>query len=494
MKTGAVAAGHQKTAEIGMEILKAGGNATDALIASYVASFVSEPCMGSPGGGAFALIGRQSEAPVLFDFFCQTPGVKKEAASYDFKPYTVHFGDEEEVFYFGKGSSAVPGAIAGIFALHRHSGTIPIKELFQPGIQMMKRGVELNGFQQYDIELLKGIIGNSPTGKKVLLNSSGQPKSVGEKIELAGMADFMEVIAIEGPREFYEGYFAGIHQEQYENNGGSLSASDFKNYEVLLRSPLKFPLGDKIVFCNPIPAVGGVVMAAALEKLWPDDYLFPQAGSQDYFNLFYNSFSQARKIHRDPNLAKEWLNTQMNKKWGSTSHISIIDQWGNTAALTTTIGEGNGYFDPLSQTHMNNMLGESALLPGGFHSWKPNTRLSSMMNPTMVLGSDGEKLVLGTGGAGRIPYALAQTLYLLFAGQKSLKESIEYPRLHIDDRYFHIEHALRQGKPDPAPHPLKLWKNFSLFFGGVHGVFINSKGQLEAVGDFRREGVGISHS
>ena len=487
MNKGAVAAGHHLTAEVALEILRAGGNAVDALIASYVASFVTEPCMGSPGGGAFALVSNPDKEPVLFDFFCQTPLSKRPASEYHFIPHIVKFGAEEEVFYFGRGATAVPGAIAGIFALHHHSGSIPIKELFYPGLKLMKEGVALTEFQRYDLGLLEGIICHEKVGKEIFSKDDGQLKGVGDTIYMPLLADYLEVLSIEGAREFYEGYMAHEQDRIFREEGGSIAYEDFKNYKVMIRPPLSVPLGSKRLFCNSLPAMGGAVMAAALDKLWssPDQN---EPGTLEYYKLFAETFAIARDLQLNPQKLAEWTHFQMSKKWGSTSHISIVDKNGLAAALTTTIGEGSGYYDPKSQVIMNNMLGESALLPGGYHSWHPNVRLSSMMNPTIVRGINGDVLSLGSGGAGRIPYVLAQVCWNFFTSNMSLREAVNYPRMHYDGKFFQVEKTGGHLPEELIGIPTKLWNDFSLYFGGVHAVSRNSKGETEAIGDFRREG------
>jgi len=487
MNKGAVAAGHHLTTEVALEVLRAGGNAVDALIASYVASFVTEPCMGSPGGGAFALLSHPGQEPVLFDFFCQTPLNKRPAEEYHFIPHIVKFGAEEELFFYGRGSAAVPGAIAGIFALHQHSGSMPIKELFQPGLQLMREGVPLNNFQRYDLELLEGIICHEKVGQDIFLQSEGELKKVGEKISMPLLADYLEVLSIDGAREFYEGYMAKEQERIYLQEGGSLSYEDFKNYRVMLRPPLRLPLGTQNLYCNPLPAMGGAVMAAVLNTLWSDQHEIAP-GSIDYYRLLAKAFHFGRDLQMNSGKLMEWTHFQMSKKWGSTSHISIVDKNGTAIALTTTIGEGNGYYDPKSQVIMNNMLGEAALLPEGYHSWQPNVRLSSMMNPTVVRSPEGDILSLGTGGAGRIPNVLGQVCWNFFAAKMSLEEAVKYPRMHYDGKFFQVEKTTGQLPKKLLGIPTKLWDDFSLYFGGVHAVSKSRKGETEAIGDFRREG------
>jgi gamma-glutamyltranspeptidase/glutathione hydrolase len=154
----AISAGHEKTAEAASEILKSGGNAYDAAIAAFFASCVAEPCMTGLGGGAFANVFTADGQSMIFDFFCQTPQVKKIAEAVDFYPITVNFGTTTEIFHVGKGSSGVPGAIAGVYALHEKFGSMPMRELVQPAIDLAKNGIVINDFQYFDFQLLESIL------------------------------------------------------------------------------------------------------------------------------------------------------------------------------------------------------------------------------------------------------------------------------------------------------------------------------------------------
>ena len=124
----ALSGGHKKTIEAAEIILKQGGNAVDAAIAAYLVSFVAEPCMASLGAGGFALINDKEQIKVV-DFFCQTPIKKMRIPQQDFYPVTVDFGRTTEDFHVGKGSIAVPGALAGIYKMHELYGTTPLKQL-----------------------------------------------------------------------------------------------------------------------------------------------------------------------------------------------------------------------------------------------------------------------------------------------------------------------------------------------------------------------------
>ena len=127
----------------------------------------------------------------------------------------------------------------------------------------------------------------------------------------------------------------------------------------------------------------------------------------------YRALKRAERIRTAPGFFEGGgYNPSSVNLRGSTSHLNVVDHAGNAVALTTTIGEGSGYYIPGTMIHMNNMLGEPYLLPSGLHSWIPDKRLSSMMAPAITVNEKGyPKLVMGTGGAGRIPFMLSQVWY-----------------------------------------------------------------------------------
>jgi len=144
---------------------------------------------------------------------------------------------------------------------------------------------------------------------------------------------------------------------------------------------------------------------------------------------------------------------------------------------------------------MNNMLGELALLPDGIHSWTPDQRLSSMMAPTIVLNEQQRaEIVIGSGGAGRIPSAIAQVLRYLITYQLPLRDAIQAARVHLHDRHFNVEYGFDAELEDNLPNcKLTNWTQQSLFFGGAHSILVKD-GHYEAIGDQRRDGVAIVQS
>ena len=178
-------------------------------------------------------------------------------------------------------------------------------------------------------------------------------------------------------------------------------------------------------------------------------------------------------------------------KHGSTTHFNVVDKFGNAVSFTSTNGEGNGHYIEGTEMMLNNMLGEAALVPQGFHNWKTNVRLSSMMAPTLVLDSTNQlKATIGTGGAGRIPSMIMQFLHLLLDYKLSPLDAVEAPRVHLSNNKFNIEKEDFEEliTSSDIPQDLILFNQKSLFFGGINTV-VKEQDKFIAVADKRREGV-----
>ena len=166
---GVVAAGHEKTAEAGTEIFNQGGNAFDAAIASVLTAFVVEPMLTSAGGGGFLLAHTHQGENILFDFFSQTPRVKKPLSELEFYPVNVDFGGAVQQFHIGKGSIAVPSNLAGLLQVHRQLGHLPLEAIAEPAIYYARKGVEVNSFQAKCLQILKPILEQQEQTRQIYL-------------------------------------------------------------------------------------------------------------------------------------------------------------------------------------------------------------------------------------------------------------------------------------------------------------------------------------
>lgn len=499
----AITAGHDATAQAAATILDAGGNAADAAIAALTTSWIAEPCMSGAAGGGFANIRTATGKSYLLDFFVQTPLQKRPLDQVDFQKIEINFGDTTEVFYAGQGSIGVPGCVAGIFEMHRRFATIPMDVLLQPAIQYAKEGVAINDFQFADFELLQTFLEMDARGRELFIRD-GKIKPVGEMVKMPGMADMLDFLGRQGQRAFYEGEIAQliIQQQTQSENGGFLTRTDFENYKVEDRQPLVFPYRNKTIVTNPLPSTGGSIMALILKTLeqetpaalHTEDYLLQLFNGLTHISQFGNRPADLQRgLQKILNQSTPLSSTNHTSKRGATTHFNIIDKDKNAIAITVSLGEGAGYFVKGTDMQMNNMLGELALLPAGIHSWIPNQRLSSMMAPTIVLNHlQRAEIVTGSGGAGRIPSAIAQVLRYLIAYQLPLQEAIKAARVHLHENHYNVEHGFQVQLADTLPDcRLTNWTKQSLFFGGAHTIVVKD-GHYEAVGDQRRDGVAIT--
>ena len=487
----AIASGHIATTQAAEEVLRAGGNAVDAAIAAFTVAWVAEPCMASAGGGGFAITRVNGDPVQLFDFFCQTPRIKKPAEESDFFPIVVDFGATRETFHVGLGATAVPGAIAGVFALHERYGRMPIRELLQPAIEAAAHGVEINRFQYEGARLLESILRLHPRGRTLFLRND-RLAAVGDRLHFPQMADYLDHLGREGRDAFYRGEVARKIAADHESGGGYLHLADLEAYRVIVREPLAFTYRGLRFYTNPLPSTGGTRLTLGLKKLEEREAL-PPLHSGEQVRSLYGVFRYLETIgFQAADLARAMEVVPLSDhlpKWGSTTHISVVDNWGNAVGLTATNGEGSGYFVEGTDIQLNNMLGEAALQPLGFHSWQPDTRLSSLMAPTIWLDAEGNfQGVTGSSGAGRIPNALLQVVHYLVDHGLEVQAAVDRPRVHGQEGVLYLEPGLELSGWDGA---VERFDAPSLFFGGAHTV-VRQAGRLFAAADRRREGLGVA--
>ncbi len=494
---GVVAAGHEKTAEAAQIALEAGGNAFDAAVAALMASFVAEPCMSSAAGGGFMTALTATGKPLLFDFFCQTPQSKDKIGSIDFYPVDIHFGAVTEVFHIGKGSMAVPGNMAGVFEIHKHLGTLPLGILVEPAMVMAKEGIPVNNFQAYDFNLLEPIIAADPAAASIFYREKKIIKK-GENFFMPNFADLLEELLHEGRRFYYEGEVAQSIVKASEAQG-FLTMEDFTNYKVEHRAPLLIHHHGSKIFTNPPPSAGGALMALSLDMLGAQSTMAEHFSQKDLLGLL-SILMEVEAIRSDSSRFRQWqdslaqgITTGSNERssnYGSTTHFSIMDEHGNALAITTTNGQGAGFIIPGTDIMMNNMLGEGALFPEGFHSWAPNTRVSSLMSPTILCQESGEPwAALGTGGAGRIPFSIMQVLRYLIDFNLSPEQAIAAPRVYWEKGVLNVEPQYEEMTSEPpGVEAIIRWDRPDMFFGGVHTI-VKDGNNIRGIPDERREGV-----
>ena len=511
-KGGVIAAGDPLTAEAGAEILKAGGNAFDAAIAATLMSFVAESTLTSPGGGGFLLSSTAGHEPVLFDFFTQTPGKRNTSDHLDFYPAFLNFGDSKQEFMIGLASAAVPGNIAGLFHVHQRLGSLPFAELAAPAIHAAKTGVTVTPYLLYNFHLVSDMILAEEASRKVF-KPGDKLLAEGDRYYMPDFADLMEVLAKEGPREFYEGEVARAILKDCEARGAHLTTDDFLQYGVVERKPLQFTYRNHDIFTNPPPSAGGSLIAFMLKLLDHVPLDRKDFGTAYHLNCLVDAMkltAQARTekfdqkaLHEvitqlfDPEYVAK-LGKEIEKhaqKSGSTTHLTVADREGNIASVTTSFGTGCGYIIPGTDCMLNNMLGEEDLNPHGFHHWPLNQRITSMMSPTLVFQEKLPFMALGTGGANRIRTAILQAISNAIDFKMDPDSSVNAPRIHWENGVFSYEPGYRQesilGINHIEEYQRVEYQHNNMFFGGVHAIFWDKSGKPAGAGDRRREGIVI---
>ncbi|MBR8826722.1 MAG: gamma-glutamyltransferase [Gomphosphaeria aponina SAG 52.96 = DSM 107014] len=498
---GAIAAGHHLTVAAGQEMFNLGGNAFDAAIAAILASFVVESTLTSAAGGGFFLAHTQEKQNILFDFFPNTPLKKRPLDELNFYPVELNFGGELQTFHIGLGSMAIPSNIAGIFAVHKKLGKLPFQIVAEPAIEYAKNGFIINNYQSFCLKLLAPILQAFPATRQVYA-PDGELLTAGQTCYMPDFAATLTYLVEQGVGEFYQGEIAHQLVKDCQEKGGYLTKKDLTKYEVFVRKPLKINYRGYELVTNPPPSSGGILIAFALKLIEKIELGKIQFGSGEHLQILVEVMqltNLARKNSYDScvyeaDITEKFLaqeivgqyQEQLNK-WGSTTQISVLDSEGNAASVTTSNGEGSSYMIPGTGIMVNNMLGEADLNPFGFHQWKCNQRISSMMSPTIVLKEGKPEIVLGSGGSNRIRTAILQVISNIIDFQMPLTIAVQSPRVHWENNVFSVEPTLAAINKLVLPPATKvvLWKEKNMFFGGVNAVT-----EKEAVGDERREGAG----
>jgi gamma-glutamyltranspeptidase/glutathione hydrolase len=510
---GIVASGHELSSAAGAEALAAGGNAFDAALSALCAACVCEPLLTSLGGGGFLMARPAHGEPSVYDFFAHTPARRQHEKAIDFFPILADFGTTKQEFHIGLGSMAVPGTVAGLFEVQRRHCRLDMEDIVAPATRFAREGVEINALQENISQILLPILEASP-GAMRLVATEAEPDHIapaGSVVTHHELAGTLEALAREGSDLFYRGELARRLADDCREQGGQLTLADLDGYRVIRRAPVALEaMGAKFAFNAP-PSPGASLLAFALSMLEGIDLRAAGWGTERHCLAIAHAIEasarlrEATRMDRDldertlgrllaPEQLAQWRQLAMPSELFSrgTTHISVADEEGNLASLTTTNGEGCAYVLPGTGIMLNNMLGEQDLNPDGFHRWPENRRLASMMCPTVARMPDGGLLALGSGGSNRIRSAMLQVLVNLLAFDLDLEAAVNAPRMHLEGSKLSIEHgypahslAVVEGRwPD-----CQQWPDRSIFFGGVHAVEKLPDGRFRGAGDPRRGGL-----
>ena len=476
---GVVSSGSLDTSKAGQFAFQQGGNAIDALIASQLAAGICEPLLTGLGGSGLAMVKYKGQVYNV-DLFTVMPGMQQQMSTEgisstktNIQNIDLNFGTTTQRFIIGEGTIAVPSIPQGLAMLHERFGTIPLDILAKPALSLAKDGFTVSGSCAYLIKLLTPIIQQSSTMKKWFM-PGGIHLQEGDKCHTPELYDDIQHF-IHSKSEFYK---QGIYSESIKTLHNSIfSNSDIENYKVIIKKShsTKYRFGS--LHTPPFPSIGGGILRNGLHK--SDEN---------------NSSTIIRNLSESYIESMDSLAGVVQNSLGNTTHISTMDDTGNCAAMTTSLGESAGIVLPNTGVVLNNFLGEADVAHPELMK-HPGRRLLTMCTPT-ILETENATWVLGSGGSNRIPGILMQIIRRLNQGC-SLKEAIVSPRFHtnldIDGQLKEIlaeqlsesdESLLRLEYPTID---FKIFNALNLYFGGVHMVGME-RGELKGFGDPRRNG------
>jgi gamma-glutamyltranspeptidase/glutathione hydrolase len=428
----------------------------DACIAAAAASWVCESSLTGPGGGGYLLVYEAGERRThLLDFFVALP--ERDASRDELVELVVDFGDSQQIFYTGLASVAVPGTVLGLWQAHGLWGSMPWADLLAPAARLAREGVVLDEPRAYLHQILDSLLRHSPEGDA--LYGPGRALETGERFVVPELAETLDRLAAEGPDLLYHGELARRIAAHVP-----ITLEDLDRYEVIEREPLAVAYRGDELRTNPPPSSGGRLLAVGLEEL----------GGGEPTPLAVIRAMEAQDEMRRASV-------------GGTTHISVVDEDGDAASLSCSLGSGSGIVVPGTGIHLNNMLGETHLAG----EERPGARLMSLMTPALLLQDGRPRLVLGSAGSRRLHGAILQVVANVAARGLGVKEAVEAPRMHFESGIAHCEDPAAAHELEAAGYPVVRWRERNLFFGGVSAVEIREDGSLAAAGDPRRGGAAV---
>jgi gamma-glutamyltranspeptidase/glutathione hydrolase len=461
-----VVSAREEASKIGVEILKKGGNAFDAMVATELALAVAYPYAGNIGGGGFMVYRKNNGEIGALDYREKAP----LAASKNM------YLDENENVIKGKstiGAMAVgvPGTIAGVFEVHKKFGTLTIQEILEPVIKLAKRGVSVTKKQEkrigyYQSSFLKA------NKDSILFNKVWKEN---DTIKYLALAETLSRIQKNGRDEFYKGETAKRLVKFMQDNDGIITLEDLAKYEPKWRNPVTFSYDDlKIISMSP-PSSGGICLAQimnGIETFNLSEYGHNSAKSiQIITEAERRAYADRSFFLGDPDFVsipqKELISKEYSKKRMSnfsfdkatlssevshgnieivesdeTTHYSIVDQFGNAVSVTTTINGGYGsklycsdlgFFlnnemdDFSSKPSVPNMFG---LIGAKANEIAPEKRMLSSMTPTIVEKDGKLFMVVGTPGGSTIITSVLQTILNVHEYEMSMQDAVNAARFH----------------------------------------------------------------
>ncbi|WP_334489514.1 gamma-glutamyltransferase family protein [Bradyrhizobium algeriense] len=446
-KGGIVAAQSGRAARVGAEVLAAGGDCVDAVIATTFALGVLEPWMsGLGGGGAMVLYRAREDRYEVIDYGMRAPAslnladypLTGDGAASDIFPWSRVKGDRN---IHGPGSIAVPGVVAGMEEAHRRHAKLPWKELLAPSVKLADAGLAVDWWTTLMISSAAADLRRYPASAATYLQDGLPPNpqwAIKAKVRMPQdrLKATMAQLASAGPRDFYEGDLANSLAADIQAAGGALSVDDLKPFRAHLREPLTISYRGGKVFATP-ELTAGPTLSRTLGLLQND--LKPARGGPDAAAyVAYASALQAAYRERLKDMGDEDGRRSLGAEAlapACTTHFSAVDRDGNMAAVTQTLlsSFGSRFVSGQTGITMNNGIMWFDPSPGAPNSLAPGKRCLTNYTPVLAQASDGRRAAIGASGGRRILPAVSQLLSFVMDYGMDLDAVIHQPRIDASE-------------------------------------------------------------
>ena len=461
-----VVSAREEASKIGVAILKKGGNAFDAMVATELALAVAYPYAGNIGGGGFMVYRKANGETGTLDYREKAPLSATKNMFLDKVGNIIPDKSTDSPLAIG-----VPGTIAGVFAVHEKLGSLPISEIMKPVIELAEKGVIVTKKQEKRLaDYRESIIKANGSSTKFATVFKEN-----DTIKYPALAETFKRIAKNGKAEFYNGETARKLVRYFKKIGAIITADDLAQYEAKWRNSLEFNYKELKIISMAPPSSGGICLAQIMKMIAPFDIASKGHNSPEAIQLIVEAerraYADRSAFLGDPDFVKiplkelmdsEYLKNRMatfnsdkatlssDIKEGKinynesteTTHYSIVDSFGNAVAATTTINDGFGskyYCDELG-FFLNNEMDDFSAKPGEpnmfgligneANSIAPQKRMLSSMTPTIVEKNGKLLMVVGSPGGSTIITSVLQTILNVYEYNLSMQEAVNAPRFH----------------------------------------------------------------